>query len=372
MERKYNIAVVGATGAVGLEILKILAERRFPVKSLHLYASERSAGRILTFKSLKFKVQELKRDSFKEVDFAFFSPGSAVSKKWVPIAQKSGAVVIDNTSAFRMDKNVPLVVPEVNAHTLKSHKGIIANPNCATIQLVVALKPLHDYARIKRIVVTTFQSVSGAGLRALSEMEQEARLYLKSQTTNSNFQFHRRIFPHQIAFNIIPQIPQSDAFEPTGYTGEETKVINETKKIMGDYSIKVTSTCVRMPVYRCHSESVNIETAKPLSVSKARELLRKAPGVRLMDDVSKELYPTPAELAGCDAVYVGRIRKDATVKNGLNLWVVSDNIRKGAALNAVQIAEILTAEAPHSCRQGLPIIRVSPNSASREERGKGR
>jgi aspartate-semialdehyde dehydrogenase len=337
MERKYNIAIVGATGAVGLEILKILDERRFPVKSLHLYASPGSVGRTLKFKGVRFKVKGLKRDSFEGIDFAFFSAGSAVSRKWVSIAVKSGAVVIDNTSAFRMDKNVPLVVPEVNAHTLKAHKGIIANPNCATIQLVVALKPLHDYARIKRVVVTTFQSVSGAGLRALNEMKQQSKSLLRIPHSP----FRNRIFPHQIAFNVIPQIPQSDAFETGGYTGEETKVINETKKIMGDYSIKVTSTCVRVPVYRGHSESVNIETAKPLSVLKARELLKKAAGVKLMDDVSQELYPTPAETAGRDAVYVGRIRKDDTVKNGLNLWVVSDNIRKGAALNAVQIAEIL-------------------------------
>ena len=334
---KYNISIVGATGAVGLEFLKILAERRFPVKELRLFASPNSKGRKIKFKDTNLFVQTLNDEAFRGTDIAFFSAGGRISKEWVPQAVKYGAIVIDNSPAFRTDKKIPLVVPEVNAHTLKTHNGIIANPNCAAIQLVVALKPLHDYGQIKRVIVTTFQSVSGAGLRAIYEMQEETR----SKISNSKFAIRNRIFPHPIAFNVIPQIPQKNAFKNGTYTSEELKIINETKKIMGDNSIKVTVTCVRVPVYRSHSESVNIETIKPISPIKAKALLRKASGVKLWDVPSKELYPTPAEIDGKDEVFVGRIRKDDTIKNGLNLWVVADNLRKGAALNAIQIAEVL-------------------------------
>lgn len=341
--QKYNIAIVGATGVVGLEIIKILQQRRFPVKELYLFASDRSVGRTLRVKGSKFKVKGLRPDCFERIDIAFFSAGRAVSKKWVPQTVKSGAVVIDNTSAFRMAKDVPLVVPEVNAQTIRKHKGIIANPNCCAVPLAVVLKPLHDYARIKRVVVSTYQSVSGAGLKATYEMEQETKHLLLKRSTLYALR-STRIFPHQIAFNAIPQIPQANAFLKDGYTDEESKIIQETRKILGDNSVKVTVTCVRIPVYRGHSESVNIETARPLSPARAREVLKRARGVKVLDNPARELYPTAAFVAGKDEVFVGRIRKDDTVKNGLNLWIVGENLRKGAALNAVQIAEILTTD----------------------------
>lgn len=335
--RKYNIAVVGATGVVGREVVKILAERNFPVGRINLFASPRSVNRYLTFDGKRIEVNKLTSRSFNGVDIAFFAVEAALSHKWVPQAVKSGAVVIDKSSAFRMRRDVPLVVPEVNTPSLAKHKGIIANPNCSTIQLVVALKPLHDYARIKRVVVTTFQAVSGAGMKAISEMEQETIMSLKSHLAPRP----SRVFPHPIAFNVIPQIPQAQAFDHEGDTGEENKIINETKKILDDPSIKITATCVRVPVYIGHSESVNIETRLPLSPARARQILKKAKGLKVWDDPSRECYPTPREVAGRDEVFVGRIRRDPTIKNGLNFWVVSDNLRKGAALNAVQIAESL-------------------------------
>lgn len=335
--KKYNVSIIGATGVVGLEVIKILEERRFPVNKIRLFASANSKGHRIRFKGINLTVQTINDESFRETDIAFFSAGEKVSKEWAPKAVASGAIVIDKTSAFRMEKNVPLVVPEVNKNMIKTHKGIISNPNCVAIPLVVALKPLHDYGCIKRVVVTTFQAVSGAGLKAVYEMEEET----KSQIRELDFNSTNRIFPHQIAFNVIPQIPQRNAFKDGTYTGEEIKVINETKKIMGDDSIKITITCVRVPVYRCHSESINIETLKPITPAKAQSILSKAPGIKVLDEPSKELYPTPAEIAGTDEVFVGRIRRDDTIKNGLNLWVVADNLRKGAALNAIQIAEFL-------------------------------
>lgn len=328
----YQVAVVGATGAVGAEMIQVLEERKFPVETLHALASSRSAGGTVSFHGSDVAVIELTKDSFAGIDIALFSAGSDVSKEYAPIAAKAGAVVIDNSAAWRMDKDVPLVVPEVNPHDLAWHKGIIANPNCSTIQMVVALKPLHDEARIQRIVVTTFQSVSGTGKEAMEELMEESKALL------SFGQPEPKVYPYQIAFNCLPHI---DEFLPTGYTKEEMKMLHETRKIMGDATIRVTATTVRVPVYIGHSEAVNIETDRKLTANEARAILSTAPGVQLYDDPAHALYPMPLLAAGQDDVYVGRIREDESIPNGLNLWVVADNLRKGAALNAVQIAELL-------------------------------
>jgi len=332
--KSFNVAVVGATGAVGNEMIEILEQRKFPVKDLKLLASERSAGLSLGFKGHDVKVEVLKEDSFKGVEIGLFSPGGAVSRKFAPIAARSGCVVIDNTSAFRMEPDIPLVVPEVNAHAVKDYKrrGIIANPNCSTIQMVVALKPLHDAARIKRVVVSTYQAVSGTGKKAIAELEgQVTAIY-------GNREIVHKVYPHQIAFNCLPHI---DVFLENGYTKEEMKMVNETKKIMEDDSIQVTATTVRVPVFYGHSESVNIEFERDLSPDEARSILSKAPGVVVADDPGKAVYPLAIYAAGRDETFVGRIRRDESVAHGLNMWIVSDNIRKGAALNAVQIAEVL-------------------------------
>lgn len=332
---KYTVAVVGATGAVGNEMVSILEERNFPIGDLRLLASERSEGKQIEFKGKKIKVRKLTKDSFKGVDIALFSAGASRSLEFAPEAVKSGAVVIDNSSAFRMEPDVPLVVPEVNSHAIKKHKGIIANPNCSTIQMVVALKPIHDAAQIKRIVVSTYQAVSGTGKKAISELEQQTRdLFSLKEVTVS-------VYPHQIAFNCIPQI---DVFLDNGYTKEEMKMVNETRKIIGDDSIRVTATTVRVPVFAAHSESVNIETHKKITGDKVRELLSKSPGVEVVDDPENSIYPLAINSAGRDEVFVGRIREDESIDNGINMWIVSDNLRKGAALNAVQIAEILINE----------------------------
>ncbi|NUN50941.1 MAG: aspartate-semialdehyde dehydrogenase [Candidatus Brocadiae bacterium] len=331
-----NVIIVGSTGAVGQELLRILEQREFPLKNLKLTASAKSRGRTVKFRGETLKVEELKADSFAGQDIGLFSAGGAVSKEFAPVAVKAGCVVVDNTSAWRMDPDVPLVVPEVNAKAIAGHRGIIANPNCSTIGLVVVLKPLHDKARCRRCVVTTFQSVSGAGARALEEMIEESKAVLAGK------EYRRTIFPHPIAFNCIPQIGQKkETFQPSGYTDEETKMIQETKKILEDDTVRVAPTCVRVPVMRCHSESVNLEFSKPISADRAREILRSAPGVRVVDDPSKMEYPLATMVAGKDESFVGRIRQDPTVEYGLHLWIVSDNIRKGAALNAVQIAELL-------------------------------
>jgi len=332
--KEFNVAVVGATGAVGNEMIETLEHRKFPVKNLKLLASERSLGVSLNYKGRELAVEVLDENSFKGVEIGLFSAGGSVSQKFAPIAAASGCVVIDNTSTFRMEPDIPLVVPEVNAHAIRGHKkrGIIANPNCSTIQMVVALKPLHDAARIKRIVVSTYQAVSGTGKKAIAELEgQVMAIYNNNEITHS-------VYPHQIAFNCLPHI---DVFLDNGYTKEEMKMVNETRKILEDESIRVTATTVRVPVFYGHSESVNVEFERPISPDEARELLSKAPGVIVADDPKKNIYPLAIYAAGKDETFVGRIRADESTTNALNMWIVSDNIRKGAALNAVQIAEIL-------------------------------
>ncbi len=332
--KEFTVAVVGATGAVGNEMIETLQQRKFPVRSLKLLASERSLGVSLTYKGQDVPVEVLKEDSFKGIQIGLFSAGGSTSQKFAPIAAQDGCVVIDNTSAFRMEPDIPLVVPEVNAHAIKEYKkrGIIANPNCSTIQMVVALKPLHDAARIKRVVVSTYQAVSGPGKKAIHELETQVRALF------SNQDIEKKVYPHQIAFNCLPHI---DVFLENGYTKEEMKMVNETKKIMEDESIQVTATTVRVPVFFGHSESVNVEFEKELTPEDARKLLAKAPGVKVVDDPKKNEYPLAIHAAGKDETFVGRIRRDESVKYGLNMWIVADNIRKGAALNAVQIAEIL-------------------------------
>ncbi len=328
----YTVAVVGATGAVGGQMIEVLEERKFPVATLVPLASARSAGGTVSFRGQEVTIQELKHSSFDGVDIALFSAGSEISKEFAPVAAKIGTVVIDNSSAWRMAAEVPLVVPEVNAQDIGWHRGIIANPNCSTIQMVVALQPLHEQFRIRRIVVTTFQSVSGTGKEAMDELMEESRALLSFQEAKP------KVYPYRIAFNCLPHI---DEFLPTGYTKEEMKMVHETKKIMGDDTMAITATTVRVPVYIGHSESVNIETERKATANEARAVLSTAPGVIVYDDPARALYPMPLEVVGTDDVYVGRIREDDSVGNGLNLWVVADNLRKGAALNAVQIAELL-------------------------------
>lgn len=329
----YEVAVVGATGAVGNEMISILEERNFPVNNLRLFASERSIGKTLKFRGKDIAVEVLKEDVFQDIDIALFSAGAERSRKFAPIAVSNNCVVIDNSSAWRQDPEVPLVVPEINSHELKNHKGIIANPNCSTIQMVVVLKPIHDAAKIKRVVVSTYQSVSGTGAKAMDELHQQSIDILNFQDVEP------KVYPHQIAFNCLPHI---DVFFDDGYTKEEMKMVFETEKIMGDSSIKVTATTVRVPVFRGHAESLNIETEKKVTANEARAVLASAPGVVVTDAPAKNVYPLQAYAAGKDDVYVGRIREDNTIENGLNMWIVSDNLRKGAALNAVQIAEALT------------------------------
>jgi aspartate-semialdehyde dehydrogenase len=333
-KERYNVAIVGATGAVGEQMREILEEREFPVAELRLLASERSAGQFLDFKGKNIRVEVLDEDSLKGVDIGLFSAGGSVSAKFAPLAVNTGAVVVDNTAYFRMNPEVPLVVPEVNANEIAHYKncGIVANPNCSTIQLVVALKPIHDAARIRRIVVSTYQSVSGAGRQAMEELSQQVTALFSGRD------LEMEKFPHQIAFNCIPHI---DAFVDGGYTKEEIKMINETRKIFAEPDLRVTATTVRVPVFCSHSESVNIETEKKLTAADVKAILREAPGVIVADDPENNVYPMAIDAIGKDATYVGRIREDDSVANGLNLWVVADNLRKGAALNAVQIAEIL-------------------------------
>ncbi|MBN2569159.1 MAG: aspartate-semialdehyde dehydrogenase [Deltaproteobacteria bacterium] len=332
--RKYSVAVVGATGAVGNEMIKILEERNFPVGTLKLLASERSMGKELTFRNENYPVNVLDEHSFEGVEIGLFSAGGSVSERFAPIAADTGCVVVDNTSAFRMDPAVPLVVPEVNPEAIASYKtkGIIANPNCSTIQMVVALKPIHDVARIRRVVVSTYQAVSGTGKKAIEELVEQTKALLACREPEV------KVYPHRIAFNCLPHI---DVFLDNGYTKEEMKMVNETKKIMSDSSIALTATTVRVPVFYGHSESVNIETERKISAEEVRELLASAPGVKVVDNPDFSQYPLASNSAGKDDTFVGRIREDESIPNGINMWIVSDNIRKGAALNTVQIAEIL-------------------------------
>lgn len=325
-----RVAIVGATGLVGQEFMKILAQRNFPLKSISLLASDRSAGRKLWFKGQELQVQETSSDSFNDIDLALFSAGAEISRHFSPIAAQKGVLVIDNSAAFRMESNVPLVVPEVNIEDAKDHHGIIANPNCSTIQMVVVLAPLNKVNPIKRVIVSTYQAVSGTGSAALEALTEQSRSVLDGQAVIPH------VYPHQIAFNLLPEI---DIFLDTGYTKEEWKMMVETRKIMHLPKLALSATCVRVPVFVGHSESVNIEFERPISADDARVILTKAPGVRVLDDPTVSLYPHPWTAAGTDETYVGRIRQDSSHVNGLNMWIVADNVRKGAALNAIQIAE---------------------------------
>ena len=330
--KRYNVAVVGATGLVGLEMIKILHERNFPINELVLIASESSEGKKLKFGEEELNVQSYEEGIFSEIDIALFSAGSVVSKKLAPIAAKSGTIVIDNSSAFRMHNDVPLVVPEVNATQIFEHEGIIANPNCSTIQMAIALNPIYRTTKIKRIVVSTYQAVSGSGKAAIEELTNQTMAVL------DNEEIVREVYPHQIAFNAIPHI---DVFEDNGFSKEEMKLIHETRKIFNDDSIKINATAVRIPVFKGHSESVYIETESKIEVDEIKRILLETPGVKLVDELKTSKYPLAIMTKYYDEVLVGRIRKDLHVKNGISMWIVGDNLRKGAALNAVQIAEKL-------------------------------
>ncbi len=335
--KTFHVAVVGATGAVGDQMIRCLEERQFPVKALKPLASRRSVGRTIRFKGESLPVQELKEDSFKDVDIALFSAGGGISTRFAPHAAREGCVVIDNSSAWRMDPEVPLVVPEVNPRAVAGYtrKGIIANPNCSTIQMVVALNPIHQRFKIKRVVVTTYQAVSGTGKKAIHELFDQTRAMIHF------LDVQKEVYPHRIAFNCLPHI---DVFLENGYTKEEMKMVHETHKILEDDTIGVTATTVRVPVFFGHSEAVNVETEEAMAPQDVKSILEKAPGVKVVDDPSQNRYPMPIDAAGQDLTLVGRIRKDESVEHGVNMWVVADNIRKGAATNAVQIAEILMDE----------------------------
>ncbi|MEJ2689788.1 MAG: aspartate-semialdehyde dehydrogenase [Deltaproteobacteria bacterium] len=336
-KRTFNVAVAGATGAVGGAMLDVLKRKNFPVKELRLLASERSVGKTLKFRGQDMAVQQMTEDSFSGIDIALFTAGASRSLQFAPAAAAAGAVVVDNSSAFRMDPEIPLVVPEVNPKAIGQYtkRGIIANPNCSTIQMLVALKPIYDKVGIKRIVVSTYQAVSGTGAKAIEELKQQALDYAAGQALT------HKVYPHQIAFNCLPHI---DSFLENGYTKEEMKMVNETRKIFEDQKIGVTATTVRVPVFYGHSESVNIETAEKISAAEVKALLKNAPGIRLVDDPANNIYPLATDCVGKFETLVGRIREDESIANGINLWVVADNILKGAALNAVQIAEVLIEE----------------------------
>jgi len=328
----YTVAIVGATGAVGREMVEILEGRNFPVSELVLLASERSAGERIEFQGSNRTVRRLTKESFAGVDIAIFAAGAEISREFAPAAVQAGVVMIDNSSAFCMDEKVPLVVPEVNAHAISGHQGIIANPSCSTVGMAMALKPIHDVVGIKRIVVTTFQSVSGTGKRAMDELASQTVALLNFRDVET------KVYPHQIAFNCLPHV---DAFLENGYTTEEVKMVHETRKILRSESLRLTATAVRVPVFRCHAASINIETEKHIAPNDVRAMLSEMPGLIVYDDPLRNIYPLQIDVAGKDEVYVGRIRSDDTVPNGLSLWVVLDNLRKGAGLNAVQIAEYL-------------------------------
>ncbi|NEN88549.1 MAG: aspartate-semialdehyde dehydrogenase [Okeania sp. SIO3H1] len=328
----YKVAILGATGAVGTELLELLQTRNFPVAELKLLASPRSAGNTLKFKGQNLQVEAVTDDSFKDVDLVLASAGASTSKEWAKKAVEAGAIVIDNSSAFRMDPKVPLVVPEVNPKAAALHQGIIANPNCTTILMCVAVWPLHQVQQIKRLVVATYQSASGAGARAMEEMKTQAKEILEGKTPG------KEIFPYPLAFNLFPH---NSPLNEQGYCQEEIKMVNETRKILGTNHIGITATCIRVPVLRAHSEAINLEFAQPFSVDKAREILSQAPGVTLVENWQKNYFPMPIEASGKDDVLVGRVRQDISHPCGLELWLSGDQIRKGAALNAVQIAELL-------------------------------
>jgi aspartate-semialdehyde dehydrogenase len=331
---KYVMAILGATGAVGKETLEILEERKFPLDSLRLFASKRSAGGSLSCQGKEWNIEELTPESsFKGVDFALISATDAISREYGQRLSAAGVVVIDDSGVFRMDTDVPLVVPEVNAHALQSMpRGIVAIPNCTTTPLVMALKPLHEAVGVKRVVVTTFQSVSGTGAAAMDELIDQTRNLMAFRDVKSE------VYPYQIAFNLLPHI---GSFTEGGDCSEEVKIVKETRKILGAPVLRVTATTVRVPVLRCHSEAINVELERPLTANEAREALAAMPGVIVYDDPAKKLYPMPLDATGRDEVYIGRVREDESIANGLNLWVVTDNLRKGAALNAIQIAECL-------------------------------
>lgn len=335
MGRAKSIAVVGATGAVGLEMMETLEKRNFPVSSIKLLASARSAGKKLKFKGEEITVEELTKDSFKGIDIALFSAGGSTSEAYAKFCVDSGAVMIDNSSAFRMLDTVPLVIPEINAEDALKHQGIIANPNCTTAIMAVAVYPLHKAKKVKRLVAATYQAASGGGAKAMQELIDQSRAVLEGRSIEV------KVMAQRIAFNLFPHI---DVFKENGYTKEEMKMVNETKKIMKDDSIAVTATTVRVPVFYAHSESINIETEKKITAAEVRELLEKAPGVKIVDDPRNLVYPLAIDAVGRDETFVGRIREDESITNGINMWVVSDNLRKGAALNAVQIAEILVRD----------------------------
>ena len=328
--KEYRVAIVGATGLVGQEFIKVLEQRDFPMASIELLASERSVGKKLLVKGKQVEVKEATSESFLGIDIALFSAGAEISRHLSPLAAKSGAVVVDNSAAFRMAPAVPLVVPEVNAEDIKWHRGIIANPNCSTIQMVVVLHPLHQVNPIKRIIADTYQAVSGTGSAAVDELTVQVKQVLNGQNTIPH------VYPHQIAFNVLPEI---DVFWDNGYTREEWKMVEETKKIMHADDIAISATCVRVPVFTGHSEAVHVEFSRPMSPDDAERILAEAPGVKILDDPAISLYPQPWSAAGTDEVFVGRIRRDVSHPNGLVMWVVADNLRKGAALKAVQIAE---------------------------------
>ena len=350
----YRVAIVGATGLVGQEFIKVLVQRNFPMESISLLASDRSAGKKMFVSHQEIEVKETVPESFRGIDIALFSAGVETSRHFSPIAAQSGTVVIDNSVAFRMEPMVPLVVPEVNVEDIQWHQGIIANPNCSTIQMVVALYPLHKVNPIKRIIVATYQAVSGTGAAAVEELNTQAKQVLEGQNTIPH------VYPHQIAFNILPEI---DVFLDNGYTKEEWKMVEETKKIMHADDIAISATCVRVPVFTAHSEAVHVEFSHPMSPDEARRILAQAPGVKLLDDPVISLYPQPWAAAGTDEVFVGRIRRDASHPNGLAMWIVADNLRKGAALNAVQIAEeIIKREWMRPGREGNEKIRTIADS----------
>lgn len=338
MMKRPNVAILGATGAVGQEFLTLIEERKFPFENLKLLASKRSAGKKIDFMGKNYTVEEATAESFKDIDIALFAGGSA-SKTFAPAAVKSGAVVIDNSSAFRMDPNVPLIVPEVNPEAIATHKGIIANPNCSTIIMLMALKPIYDKVKIKRIVVSTYQAVSGAGKEGINELTEQTKAVLENRPVEANILPSASLPKHyQIAFNLLPHI---DVFVEDDYTKEEMKMVHETHKILNDYTIGITATTVRVPVYRSHSEAINLELSGPLSAAEAKEVLAQFPGVIVEDNPAEQIYPMPLFTSNKDEVFVGRVRPDKSVQYGLNLWVTGDQIRKGAALNALQIAEYM-------------------------------